>query len=176
MSRTEELKNILEESARFYSEVRTIVLGVSTEARTGKLNKEELCDIGFLCREIISQFEEIRKDIGAVKVLVDRIFCIKVMQETLTNPMKSDTIQGDEASGTPHYKKSVTLPKKDTEEYSEMLKYFGVSIEGIEMGVVKISWKQVCDHVTELAELGKPMPKFLPKIHDDYTVIHRRKR
>ena len=140
MNRVEELKNVLEESAEFYSRVRTLVLGISTETRTGKFNKQELCDIGFLCREVVTQFEEIRKDIGAVKVLVDRIFCIKVMQETLMNPAKSDTIQGEEASGTPYYKKSVTLPKKDTEEYFEMLKYFGVSLEGIEMGVAKISW------------------------------------
>ena len=175
MSKLTELKITLADSAQFYSIIRGIVISVSVEAKAGRLSKKELCDIGFLCRELVSQFKEIRKDVGAVKVLVDKIICIKNMQETLMDPTKSDVIQGELCSGIPHYRKSVTLPKKDSQEYIDMLKHFGITDTGIDIGVAKVSWKQVCNYVTELAELGKPIPKFIPKIHDDYTVIYRRK-
>ena len=176
MSEIKSLQNQLDCAAVFYSTIRGIVVGVSNKAKSGNFSKEELCDIGFLCRELITQFEEIRKDIQAVKVLVDKIACITVMKETLSNPTDNDTIHGELSSGTPHYRKTVTLPKKDTKEYYNMMKYFGVTDKGIEEGVVKISWNRISKYTTELVELGKPVPEFLPVIHDDYTIIHRRKQ
>lgn len=169
------LKARLEDLAVFYSSVRSSVIEISAKSKSGDFSKEELCDIGFLCREFVSKSEEIRKDIGAVKELVDRLVCIKALQYLLMNPTKSDTVHGELSSGTPRYKKSVTLPKKDTEEYTKMCEYFGITKKGIEDGVAKISWKKVCNHITELTELGKPIPDFIPRVHDDYTVTHRRK-
>lgn len=175
MSEIKELEAILFEVSQFYSKIRKLMLKISSETRNGEFTKEELCDLGFLCRETVIQCEEIRKDIGATKILVDKIMCIKVMSAMLTSQSGEDLVHGTLASGIPNYKKSITLPKKDTPEFEKMMKYFGISLEGIDMGIAKISWKKVCDHVTELAELGKPLPDFIPKIHDDYTVIHRRK-
>lgn len=175
MSEIKELGAILFEASQFYTKVRELVLRVSSKTKAGDFSKEELCDLGFLCREVVTQCEEIRKDIGATKVLVDKIMCIKSMSDMLMSQSGEDLVQGTLASGKPHYRKSVTLPKKDTLEFQKMLKYFGVTAVGEEMGVAKISWREVCKHVTELAELGKPLPDFIPKIHDDYTVIHRRK-
>lgn len=171
MSEIKELGAILYEASQFYSKVRELILRISSNTKAGDFNKEELCDLGFLCRETVVQCEEIRKDIGATKVLVDKVMCIKAMSEMLTSQSGEDLVHGNLASGKPHYKKSVTLPKKDTTEFEKMLEYFG-----IELGAVaKVSWKLVCNHITELAESGKPLPDFMPKIHDDYTVIHRRK-
>ena len=175
MSDIDILKSQLEKVTQCYSHVRSRVIEISAKAKTGEYTKEELCDLGFLCREIVSKSEEIRKDIGATKALVDRLMCLKVMTLMLATQSGDDTVRGKLSTGIPSYKKSVTLPKKDTEECLEMYKYFGVSDEGVELGGAKISWKGVCKHVTELAELGLPIPKFLPKIHDDYTVTHRRK-
>ena len=176
MCEREELEILLKDEVPvIYSRVRTLVLEVSKSSRAGEYSKEELCDIGFLCREIISKFEETRKDLVAAKSLVDRIMCIKTMSSMLTSQSGDDMVHGKLSSGKPNFKKSVTLPKKDTIEYEKMMEYFGVSSDGVELGVAKISWKQVCNHITELAELGKPIPDFIPKIHDDYTVIHRRK-
>lgn len=175
MSEIHELNIILQEASQFYSKVRELVLRISAKTKAGEFNKEELCDLGFLCREAVIQFEEIRKDIGATKVLVDRIMCIKAMSTMLTTQSGEDLVHGTLASGKPNYRKSITLPKKDTPEFEKMMEHFGVSLAGVDMGVVKVSWKKVCDYVTELAELGKPLPDFIPKIHDDYTVIHRRK-
>ncbi len=171
----ENLKIQLQEAGVLYSNIRELVIGVSDRTKAGDFSKEQLCDIGFLLRELVTQCEEIRKDLGATKVLVDKIMCVKAMAIMLSTQSGEDVVHGDLASGKPHYKKSVTLPKKDTPEYENMCKHFGVTSEGIELGVAKISWKKVCSYITELAELGKPLPDFIPKIHDDYTVIHRRK-
>ncbi len=175
MKEIKDLQLKLEELSKFYSIVRESVLTISEKTRIGKFKKGELCDLGFLCREFVSTSEEIRKDIGATKVLVDKMVCIISLTQLLQDPTMKDTVKGTLCSGKPHYKKSVTLPRKDTPEYLEMCKYFGITPQGIESGVAKISWKKVCNHVTELAEMGKPIPDFIPKIHDDYTVIHRRK-
>jgi len=175
MSDIDNLTSLLTTANSFYSEVRSVVIAISTKAKAGEYTKEDLCDLGFLCREIVSKSEEIRKDIGATKALVDRVMCLKAMATMLTTQSGEDTVRGELSSGKPHYKKSVTLPKQDTEEYRMMCEYFGITEEGAELGGAKISWRGVCNHITELAELGKSIPKFLPKIHDDYTVIHRRK-
>lgn len=175
MSEIQELQAALESTGKLYSLVRQLIINVSVKAKAGELKKTELCDVGFLCREISAKADEIRKDVNATKILVDKIMSIKVMQETLTDATKPQIVHGEFASGTPQYKKAVTLPRKDTIEYSKMMRYFGVTDKGNEMGAVKVRWQQVCKHVTELVELGKPIPDFLPKIHDDYSVVHRRK-
>lgn len=175
MSRVLELKAVLDEARVQYSRIRSLVLSISAETKSGNFKKEELCDIGFLSRELVTQCEEIRKDIGAMKSLVDRVACIKIMQETLTDPTKAQIIQGKYASGKPLYRKLVALPKKDTEEFLDMMDHFGVTDDGLDKGVAKVSWKGVCKYVTELTELGKQIPKFLPKVYDEYTITHRRK-
>lgn len=175
MSDIDNLKDILFAANELYTNTRIQVIAISLKTKAAIYSKEDLCDLGFLSRELVSKLEEIRKDIGAMKILIDKVMCIKSMQITIMDPTKDDTIHGALSSGKPYYKKSVTLPKKDSAEFFEMLEYFGVTEKGIQLGVAKISWKQICNHVTELAELGKPIPKFLPTIHDDYTVIHRRK-
>lgn len=169
------LQQKLEDLSKMYSDIRSSVLSVSAKAKAGKFTKEEMCDIGFLCRESVSRSEEIRKDIGAVKALVDRLVCVKSLADFLANPMKSQTVHGQLCSGTPVFKKNCALPKKDSKEYIEMMEYFGITQEGIEKGVAKISWQKICNHVTELVELGKSIPEFIPKVYDDYTVTHRRK-
>jgi hypothetical protein len=176
MSEIEALHGKLLDTNKLYSVIRGLVVGISEKAKQGKYEKEELCDLGFLCREIVSQCEEIRKDVQAVKVLVDKIACISVMKNTLSNPMGEDNIHGKLSTGTPHFRKTVTLPKKDSEEWFNMLEYFGVEPTEIDSKIVKVSWKGVCNHITELTELGKHIPEFLPKIHDDYTVVHRRRQ
>ncbi len=175
MSEIQELEFILQEAFQFYSKIRELILRVSAKTKAGDFDKKVLCDTGFLCREIVTQCEEIRKDVGATKALVDKIMCIKAMSDMLTSQSGEDLVQGTLASGKPHYRKAITLPKKDTAEFEKMMGYFGITFAGSEMGVAKVSWKKVCDHITELVELGKPLPDFLPKIHDEYTVIHRRK-
>jgi hypothetical protein len=169
------LSDILAESQVFYQRVRATVLSVSSRAKQSDFTKEQLADVSFLMREIIGQFEEIRKDVDANKGLSDRLFCLMVLQKTLMTPQSDDCVRTELTTAKPHYTKSVTLPKKDSEDYEKCNEYFGITGDGAEMGIAKISWKSVCKHVTELAELGKPIPEFLPKVFDNYAVIHRRK-
>lgn len=175
MSDIQILQTRLQEARELYSKVRASVVGISERAKSGEYTKEQLCDLGFLCRELVLQFEEIRKDIGATKVLVDKLMCIKTMSEMLTKQSGDDMVRGELSSGKPIYKKTVTMPRKDTAEYQEMCEYFGIDAKGVEMGVAKLSWKQVSKYVTELTEMGRQIPSFIPKVHDDYTVTHRRK-
>ncbi len=176
MSRVDEIRAAISSSAKLGSIIRVMVLQIAEQVKAGDLDKADMCDIGFFARELIEQIEDTRKDIKAMKALVDKIACIKVMQETLQDPSKEQSMKGEFSSGRPHYKKIVTLPKKDSPEYQKMLDYFGVSEIGQKLGVASISWKRVCDFVSERAESGKTIPDFLPKVFDEFTVIHRRKQ
>jgi hypothetical protein len=169
------LKSLLDESKIFYQRVRSTLLSLSSRGKKSEFTKEQLADITFFMREMRGQFEEIRKDVDANGGLLGRLFCVMMLQRTLMDPEKDDIVRTEYCSAKPHYKKSLTLPKRDTIEYAQMMDYFGITEDGRDLGVAKISWKKVCDHITELAELGKPIPDFIPKIFDDYTVIHRRK-
>lgn len=171
-----DLQKLLLTANKFYVDARNKVLVISGKAKTNIYETSELCDIGFLCREVISQCEEIRKDIGAVKTLIDKVVCIKIMNESLQNPRSvTDTVQGELSSGMLHFKKTALIPAKDTEQYKQMMKFFGVSEEGIKIGIAKIGWQEISKYVTELTEQGKPIPDFVPKVYDEYTITYRRK-
>jgi hypothetical protein len=169
------LSSIRVEAATFYSRMRSTLLSISARTKKSEFKKEQLADASFLMRETRAQFEDIRKDIDANKGLVDRIFCLMVLTQSLMSANPDDTVKTELTSAKPKYSKSVTLPKKDTIEYLACLDYFGITQAGDDMGVAKLSWKKVCNHVSELASLGRPIPNFLPKVFDSYAVSHRRK-
>ena len=169
------LTELKAETLVFYQRVRSTLLSLSARAKKSEFSKSELADISFLLRETRAQFEEIRKDIDANKGLLDRLFCLMVLQDTLMKPVLDDSVRTELTTAKPNYTKTTTLPKQGTPESIRCNEYFGITENGAELGVASLSWKRVCKHVTELAELGKPIPEFLPKVFDNYTVIHRRK-
>jgi hypothetical protein len=171
----ENLKLIEKDAAVFYQRMRSTVLSLSARARGSDFTKKELVDISYLLRETRGQFEEIRKDLDANKNLIDRICCLMVLTDSLAKMDADDSVRTLMTTAKPKYSKTVTLPKKDTIEHQAMMNYFGISIEGQLLGVADVSWKRVCAHVTQLCELGKPVPNFLPKVFDTYAMIHRTK-
>jgi len=175
LNRVEQMQEKLAQFNTVYSDIRGLVLGIAEEAKSNRLSQLELCDIGFLSREIVKICEEMRKDINAMKELVDKVLCTKIMLDAVNSTSKDDTVRTELCSGKPHIKKIVRVPAKDSPEYTQMLQFFGVKPEDIDKGVLRVSYSALCAFVTEQAELGKQTPEFIPQVYDYFTITHRKK-
>lgn len=177
MNPIEDLSAIMEEVRGLHIRYRTLIVQVSEAAKKSKMSRKELCDAGFLARETSKMFNEMRKDSDAMKSLVDRIACISIMSEAISNPGMDATIRTELCSGTPHVKKVCSLPslKNDPEAFYAMMAANGVSKEEADKGILRVSWKKMSEMVTLMTEDGKQLPKFIPKVFDEHTITHRRK-
>jgi hypothetical protein len=134
-------------------------------ARKGKFTKEELVDLGFTCREIESLLNDWRKDFSArLKLLSNLLAHTLIMQN-------DDSASGKYASAKADVKMVGILPKRGTEEYEQLCKFFNID----PTLPVKFDWNNFQDWLTDRVASGQKVPNGVTKTSPEYTVIYRRK-
>lgn len=160
------------DSLRF--EIAHLLAEVSTFLK-GNLNKAEATDIGLLCRDLSSAFDELRKEANARETLAGARISAAITQESLSNPNVQTTIRGELGSATADTAIEAILPRKGTDDYNSLLAYFGATPAMIDKGCIKPDWKAIQEHIGELSADGKRLPPGCDKTYPRFFCRWRRK-
>lgn len=170
-SKTKELDLLLEAAISFYATSRDTILKFADSSRNEGV--KNLVDQGFLLREIEKRFEEIRKDIKAVREIVDRNLCIKSTMALAEDP-DLETIKTDLCYATPKTIRCCQVPSPKSPHYAQMMEFFGADPSATE-GVLKLSFSELEKYVTLAEEDGRKLPEFFPSLFNKYTVSYRKR-
>lgn len=146
------------------------------QLKSKKLSNEELCDFGFICRELENIFDELRKEVKARKDLCGNIIAYKLIQMSVSDPTIQMQVRGQLATGTPDVKMQAGIPEKFSEEYYQLTDYFNVPRKVAELGILKLDWKTVTEFLTRQMNEGKPIPKGFGKQYPLYQVVYRKRK
>lgn len=118
---------------------------------------KELADLAFALREISKLADDIRKVANAAKETAEKICCAIAIRDG-----DCDTIRTKYVTATPNVKMMADLPrrKREPERWRELMIGLGVPEDALdgERPVVDVNWKGFVDHISDLAEQGKPLP------------------
>ena len=152
-------------------------LGKNNELiKSKQLKSEELCDFGFICRELENILDELRKEVKARKELCGSIIAYRLVQAAITDPSISMKVKGQFATGIPDVKMQAGLPKKFTDEYYQITDHFKVPRAVAESGVLRLDWKQVTEFLTKQMNDGKPIPKGFGRQYPLYVTVYRKRK
>lgn len=135
---------------------------------------EELCDIGFFCREIMGVMDDLRKECRAKMILVDKTLAAKVILDNI-NEKVIPNIRGLHNTGTVKVKDACGIPKTGSPEHIKLCEFFGINSADLK-GIVRFSYNSLADLITELKSQGKNPPDGILKTWPEYTIVHRKKR
>ena len=169
-----EFVKIREEVKLLYNMVYGFLAKNNELIKSKSLNSGELCDFGFICRELENVFDELRKEVKARNELCGQIIAYRLVQASLSDLTIKMKVQGQFATGTPDVKMEASLPKKFTDEYFQITDYFKVPREVAEMGILCIDWKMASEFLTKQMNEGKKIPDGFGKKYPKYTTIYRK--
>lgn len=144
------------------------LVSLTTRIQCGTLTKEEMVDLGFLCRETSKLLDESRKDCNARQEFLGKKIAMEVTRDSLTNPDVDTTVRGTLARGAIDVKERGKLPIKGSPAYVALLDHFYVPRQTIKSEVLKPDWTAIGNLVTLCMEEGKPLP---PGVTETYTVF-----
>lgn len=166
---------IKDEVHLLYNLVYGFLSGNNANIKSKKLTNEQLCDFGYLSKELAKIFDELRKECQAREKLCSSIIAYNVTQDAINNPSSSGRVSGELATATPRVKMQAALPKKLTEDYYKLTDFFGVSREIAKLGILKLDWKTVTEYCTERVNKGLKIPEGFGQQYPDYTATYRKK-
>ena len=135
---------------------------------------EELTDIGFICKKMYEQVDDLRKEIQRLQDLAERLACLK--GEVEGKPRFAGTL----ATGTPSVSMSANIPhpKKNPEQYTQLCDYLGVPEQMVQWDLFRIHWPGFKEFFTAQMAAGKPVPPGVDvdKTHAHYKLRYRGRR
>lgn len=136
-----------------------------TREEMQKKSPEELADVGFVCKKIYEQLDDIRKEVENLQGLAEKLACLKAATNGQTK------IQGELATATPDVSMSANLPhpKKNPEAYSSLCAFLGISEQAVKYDLIRIHWPGFKDFFSARMAQGLPVP---PGIEIDKTHTH----
>jgi hypothetical protein len=140
------------------------------------LDKQDLCDIGFLFRQCRDQLDDWRKDAQARMEFVNNSLGETMTQEIASRPDKaSDKVEGTLANGTLDVIHRGAPPAVGTPEFEAFGKWAGISdTKQFTAGLMKISWTEMEKLLTTCMEEGLPLPPNM-KTWPVFNVKYRKK-
>lgn len=171
-----ELMGVQEQVLLLYNLVYGFMSKNNELIKSKNLKNEELCDFGFICRELENVFDELRKEVKARKELCGQIIAYRLVQASVMDPTIKMKVQGQFATGTPDVKMQMELPKKFTEEYFQITDHFRVPRNVAETGILRLDWKAVTEHCTKLMQDGKQTPNGFGKKYPKYQTVYRKRK
>jgi len=171
-----EFVGVREQVSLLYNLVYGFMSKNNEQIKSKGLKNEELCDFGFICRELENVFDELRKEVKARKELCGQIIAYRLVQKSIEDPTIKMKVQGQFATGTPDVKMQAQLPQKFTDEYYQITDYLEVPRKVAESGVLRLDWKKVTELLTKLMNDGKKIPDGFGKKYPSYTTVYRKKK
>lgn len=153
-----------------------LLLGdILPKIRAGQYTSADLCDLGFLFRETARMSDELRKELQAKQELAGMVLAQRMTVATLNDPDADLTVRGELSVGTPNVSQQGAPPKRGTEEYFQLCRFFGFPEDAIRRGVVTFSYNGLMDVLTEMASEGKNPPPGIVKTYPKYTTVFRKR-
>lgn len=171
-----ETKKLFEDTSVFYGMLCHKMLELTEPLKRRLFTDEQLCDIGYFCKEIELMLEEARKEVKARKELCGMQIAFNKIRESVADPSVSLTVRGTYATGTPDMKMQAALPKKMSDEYILLCQHLGVPREVAEQGVLKLDWNAATELCTKLLSEGKKIPVGFGKQYPKYETRFRKKK
>jgi hypothetical protein len=144
--------------------------------KAGTLDKQDLCDIGFLYRQIRDKMDDWRKDAQARMEFINKVLGEKVTQELTEKPGEaSDKLAGTLATGTVSVVYRGQPPAVGTPEFEKFAEWAGIKdTTQFTAGIMKVSWTELEKLLTECMEAGLPLPPNV-KAWPVYNVSYRKR-
>lgn len=123
--------------------------------RKNKYSLKDMVNFIYVMREISKFADDLRKEADGISHLFENMACAVWVTQGDGEPIRSAL-----ATGTPDVKLAIKIPSRKTqpEEYAKLMKHFEIPEQAITDKVVKLYWPGLCEHVSLLAEEGKPLP------------------
>jgi len=171
-----EFVGVREEAHGLYNLVYGFLSKNNQALKSKNLHSAELCDFGYICRELENVFDELRKEVKARKELCGQIIAYRLIQAHVSDPSTKMQAKGQFATGTPKVKMEAALPKKFTEEYFQITDHFDVPRKVAEAGVLRLDWKMCSEFLTKQMQDGKQIPKGFGKQYPLYSTVYRKRK
>ncbi len=156
----QEACTLLTRVERFHRTVLVHTLKLKELVASPELTQGDRADLAYLMREMGSMMDHLRKETNDRRRMLDRVMCMVWTSQCEDKPDTRRSIHGALATATPKIKMSVNVPspKSDPVGFAALCTHFGLSPDAIEMGLMRVHWPSLVEHVSELAENGLPLP------------------
>lgn len=123
------------------------------------LSQEDLVDCAYILRETAKLLDDMRKESTAIRELIERVICLKWVQQSLQDESTDTAIRGQLATGTPDVRQmaSLPLPNKNPEEFEALMRSIG-AVTAAKKDLVRPYWPGLTNWITNLVKKGKPLP------------------
>ena len=156
------------------ADLQAIIRKVKTNPQTGEYDLPTLVDLGFLCREINTISDELRKEAQAKQMLIGKLIAGEITKASLAGEISSPTVRGELATGTSDVREIASCPKPGSPEFIEMAQHLGLPDDIVYGKLMTFHFLGLSDWLTERAGEGKSVPKGL-KRYTEFKTIFRRK-
>lgn len=157
-----------------------LLIGLTDKIKAEAYPREDLCDLGWLCRELESLLDELRKEFAARKDLAGRLIAFRMTQEVIEDPSKiaehGMTVRGRFSSGSPDVSQSAAVPRRGSKEYADLCKHFGIQGEVSESGIVDFSFTRLAEYVSSRVASGEKLPSGILRTYPVYKTTFRTNR
>lgn len=170
-----EFVGIQNEVRQIYNTVYGFLSKNNDLLKSSEVSTEQLCDFGYLCRETAKIFDELRKECKVRMEKAGAIIGYRLTQKSIMDPSASGKVKGELATGVPSCKMEAALPKKFTLEYYLLTDQFEIPRDKAELGVFKLDWKAVGEHLTRLTEQGLSLPEGFGQKYPKFVVAYRKR-
>lgn len=154
-------------------QLKVHTLLAETVHSVGTLSIEDLCDTGFLMREIGRILKDLKDGLESKQGIVSRVLASRAATAALQNEMLD--LRGKLCSATPEVKTKPIFPKEGTDDYSKLMRWIGVSNELIDSPLLRPSFKGLEAELTKRMALGEPAPPGVISSFTEVTVVYRKR-
>jgi len=179
----EEMHLLTEKTLRFkermdgvHKELYELMAEIDSAAKERVIRPEpDMVDIGFLCRETETVFDEMRKEVKARKELLGKIISVWHTEGVMKGEITKESAQGILATGSPDVSQQPKIPKRGTPEFLALMKFLGVSEElsSGERPPIQFDWNGMGVLMGERARQGLPVPPGITKMYPVFTTVFR---
>ncbi len=172
-----ELRKLYRKARIFHEMAYGVVLQTRQRTVGGAVSLDELADSAFVAREIAVLANDLRKEFEAAQGLLEKIACLAWVTAHAGEPEQAEPIRAELVVATPSLKQMASLPrlKKDPKAYNRLMLHLGVPEACREL--VRPHWPSMVEHLTNLAEQGRPLPPGIDpnKTYPVYKLTMRRR-
>ena len=145
-----------------------------TVNQVGALSIEDLCDVGFLMREVSRMMKDLVKGIDGKQGIVSRVLASRATTAALQGEMLE--LRGELCSATPEVKTKPIFPTEGTPDYEKLMRWIGLDKqELIDSPMLRPSFRGVEEELTKRMALGEPAPPGVTSSFTEVTVVYRKR-
>jgi hypothetical protein len=143
-----------------------------TEQEMKVKSPEELTDIGWICKKMYEQLDDIRKEVDKLQSLAEKIACLKaatVGATKIVGQLATGTVDVSMSANTPH-------PTRNPEDFAKLCDYLGIPDEVVQNDLIhQFHWPSFKEYFSKCMSQGKPAPPGidLEKTHTHYKLKYR---